>query len=1489
MFLFPKIRFGASLAPLVLVFFLSFFSTQNLISQSCDVLICNDTVNVDIELEGFNVIEPDMILEASNFCPGPFQVDVFVNRVSIGDTIRCDLLDEVLKVEVTYLGVPQNSCESYIRVEDKSAPVISCRDTIVPCGVDPDSIALATFQDNCDANSIIFYRDSIVDSFCVADKFNVVIYRTWGGHDNAGNLSFECRQEIKFKKPSLSDVIFQNDTILIDTFSIPITPGNIDSLVGIVPPTIEGHPVGFYCKFNVLWEDQVFPICEGAFKILRKWTVLNCCTAEKREQYQMIEFLDKTPPIITCADTLRQSTSPDDCLANFMLPPAIVTDNNTTNPSVKVEYPSGVLNTNGGIITGLPIGFHDVIYIASDDCGNKDTCLTVVEVVDDTPPIAICIEKLVVNINSRGEGCIRVASFDAGSSDNCFLDSISVKRMDEPDSLFRDLICFYCDDIPGPIMVITQFIDSSGNANRCMTEVQPQDKLAPEITCPADVILPCDADLSDKALTGLPIATDNCDSLRFTFRDDITDLDMCREGMVFRTWYAFDAGDLVDSCVQKITLEDNTPTTFINIPNDTTLFFCPTDLDSLGTGQPEIIADCEQWGMNVKDSIFTQPCTLKVFRTFTFREWCSGVDTVFKQEITIIDTSPPTWAEPNGGLDEMVQCAADVAIPPTPTPVDFCADSIDLRLVKNDSIAGTCVNDFLQIFGYVAEDNCGNVSDTFFIKITVRDTVPPEIVGVPNDTIIGCDASVPEPNIVLSDNCGPPNFNNFVEISLPITCPETEKTRQIWIAEDACGNIDSVERILTKIDTVPPTALTPTDSIYACPEDIPAADPEVVFGETDNCSLPVSVTLFQNDTIDNRCLDTLFRIYRITDACGNFTDVTHTIIVKDTIPPRVQSCPGMRTDSILSGFNMCEGLIQNLDATYLDNCPANVVTITNDSPHAFSQDSSSATGIYPTGIHRFKFYGTDECLNVNDLCEVELTVVEGDPPQIFLQSPAFLDLDSNGMAMAIGEDVFNPELTRDWCSPVLFSVSPDKFDCADYNSNALHQVDVIAIASDTFGNAITVQNARLTLRDPFGVCMSPPPAPPGSIGGVIASAKNQRMRNVLVKMSGDRTGSFTTNRMGSFQFEDLEAGDNLIFEPYKNDETVAGVSTFDLMLISKIVLGNPEDFTPLQHIAADANRDGKVTVRDIIEVRKLILNPSLQFSNNTSWRFVRKNYVFQNRSNPLLENFPENIEQIHQHSDFEMDFIGVKVGDLNNDSMTDSLQTVSDRNARASSFFMIENQSFKSGETVILKIKSSEELAGFQFALDFDESILKFEKMTSKMSGLTENHFNFSNTENGFLPISFNGNISANETIFEIEFTAKKLGNLDEMIRFNHQKLNGETYLSNLEIKKTAIQFVEPKEFSSENEEEITFELFQNSPNPFSNQTTISCRLKKEMNVQLEIFDMTGRVVFEDRKRFTPGIRTFEINNRFFRESGVYTYKLTTPFGVKTKRMIFIK
>src|SRR5690606_38908605 len=59
--------------------------------------------------------------------------------------------------------------------------------------------------------------------------------------------------------------------------------------------------------------------------------------------------------------------------------------------------------------------------------------------------------------------------------------------------------------------------------------------------------------------------------------------------------------------------------------------------------------------------------------------------------------------------------------------------------------------------------------------------------------------------------------------------------------------------------------------------------------------------------------------------------------------------------------------------------------------------------------------------------------------------------------------------------------------------------------------------------------------------------------------------------------------------PVKDDNPLNGVTTFDLVLISKHILGSEPLNSPYKMIAADANKSGSITTFDIVEFRKLIL------------------------------------------------------------------------------------------------------------------------------------------------------------------------------------------------------------------------------------------------------------------------------------------------------------
>ncbi len=85
------------------------------------------------------------------------------------------------------------------------------------------------------------------------------------------------------------------------------------------------------------------------------------------------------------------------------------------------------------------------------------------------------------------------------------------------------------------------------------------------------------------------------------------------------------------------------------------------------------------------------------------------------------------------------------------------------------------------------------------------------------------------------------------------------------------------------------------------------------------------------------------------------------------------------------------------------------------------------------------------------------------------------------------------------------------------------------------------------------------------------------------------------------------------------------------------------------------------------------------------------------------------------------------------------------------------------------------------------------------------------------------------------------------------------------------------------------FSLGQNHPNPFNPVTTITYRLIKDINVRLEIYDLTGRKVATLVDQFQPrGQYSVEWNGADM-ASGVYFYRFTAGSFNDMKRMILLK
>jgi hypothetical protein len=155
-----------------------------------------------------------------------------------------------------------------------------------------------------------------------------------------------------------------------------------------------------------------------------------------------------------------------------------------------------------------------------------------------------------------------------------------------------------------------------------------------------------------------------------------------------------------------------------------------------------------------------------------------------------------------------------------------------------------------------------------------------------------------------------------------------------------------------------------------------------------------------------------------------------------------------------------------------------------------------------------------------------------------------------------------------------------------------------------------------------------------------------------VSCSSSCTKTKLSDMDGAYLFScaDCPVCNRLKVIPGKNDNHINGVTTFDLVLISKHILGIEPFDSPYKMIAADANKSGSITTFDIVELRKLILGIYTVLPQNTSWRFVDKAFTFPNLANPFQSAFPEGINCIEFPASGK-DFVGVKVGDVNNTVM----------------------------------------------------------------------------------------------------------------------------------------------------------------------------------------------------------------------------------------------
>lgn len=559
----------------------------------------------------------------------------------------------------------------------------------------------------------------------------------------------------------------------------------------------------------------------------------------------------------------------------------------------------------------------------------------------------------------------------------------------------------------------------------------------------------------------------------------------------------------------------------------------------------------------------------------------------------------------------------------------------------------------------------------------------------------------------------------------------------------------------------------------------------------------------------------------------------------------------------------------------------------------------TVTGSYPIGAHALRVSVSDGCGNttvqrvpfvvydcqapapvcINGL-SVELGALSGDED---INGDGILDLAS---AVVPANSLVGSALAE--CSaPIIYSINRQGM-AAEQNQDSLlltcvdeGTVLVELHAWDTAGNHdfcatyIEVQNNGDVCTD----------IPEGEIMGQVSTETGMTLPDVTVRLSGAASRSVLTDNRGNYRFAELEEDGDYSVIPLLDDAPDNGITTFDLILIRRHILGMGRLGTPYKLIAADVNNSGTITVLDMIQLQRMILGYTAAFPDNRSWRFVDASYTFPNPDNPWAQGFPEvrNVNNLEAQVS-GADFVAVKIGDVNHTVAPVGASSATVRSARPEVPFIVHDRPLAAGEVadVSFFLPEGELLAGYQFTLQYDPELVQVTEVIHGLCGpeqfgyfpgegiLTNHWFRTGKEQQG------------QDRLFTLRLRSEKAQYVSEAIQLTSRITFAEAYRPDGTTLQPVLSFRETGGQADD------FRLYPNVPNPFREETTIRVYVPAMTPGTLTIYDGNGRVVKRIEQDFVPGMNEVGIT-RAGLPAGVLYYRFASDAWQATRKMILLK
>jgi hypothetical protein len=399
-----------------------------------------------------------------------------------------------------------------------------------------------------------------------------------------------------------------------------------------------------------------------------------------------------------------------------------------------------------------------------------------------------------------------------------------------------------------------------------------------------------------------------------------------------------------------------------------------------------------------------------------------------------------------------------------------------------------------------------------------------------------------------------------------------------------------------------------------------------------------------------------------------------------------------------------------------------------------------------------------------------------------------------------------------------------------------------------------------------------------SIEGRIENVKGEGIEQVSISIDANRPEYpkyMLANK--AYKVGNLQS-DTYKLTPSKTDDYLNGVSTLDLVLIQRHILGISKLDSPEKLIAADINKDGKVAANDLVELRRLILGMINKLPNNDSWAFVPKSHVYINPLSPF--DAPRSMTLNVTTDITNADFMGIKIGDVTGDAKAVKGNDTDNRGSRTLNF-KADNQTLVTGQTVNVEITSDNfhNIYGYQFTAK-----MKGLELVDVKSGSINVENTFGEPEANKMTMSWSNERAvsavAGEVLFTVVMKATSNGNLSEMFTLGSEVTRSESYGLDMTANR-----VEMKIGGKAGE----YALYQNEPNPFRNETEIKFELAKAGKATLTFVDIAGKQILIKEINGIAGMNTLRVMKSEIKMTGVLYYQLESGDFKAIKSMIVVE